>query len=233
MLITVDVSQFLVSETLSGALFSLLLAAWWSILLIQRTFCTRVRPLGRFFAVQGGAKGDLSGNLNAAAPSSLKFDQDALMISSVSEMYAIAVIYIFGKRDSCCVAQKFWLPCHISKMSWTLAILCDFHFPASFFNSKLFSVLVGSNAAQLPANILLLAITHCLTTTYTQHILAVVLDCLQPISSLPREELDSTPRGCGIMGYMSRATFEWSAYFECISTCCHHQGLIYSNRNVL
>ena len=46
---------------------------------------------------------------------------------------------------SFCVARKFWLPCHISKKSWTLAILCNFLSSASFFNSKSFSVSVRFN----------------------------------------------------------------------------------------
>ena len=50
---------------------------------------------GRSFADKAGGKGDLSDSLNAAAPSCWESDQDALMISSVSEMYPTAVICLF------------------------------------------------------------------------------------------------------------------------------------------
>jgi len=90
-----QLSQFLVSEMLSSELSSSLLAGWWSICLIWRTFNTWVRPSGRYFADKAGGTGDFSDNLNSAAPSCSKFHQNALMISSVSEMYPPAVICLF------------------------------------------------------------------------------------------------------------------------------------------
>jgi hypothetical protein len=47
------------------------------------------------FADTAGGAGDFSDNLNAAAPSSRMFDQNALTITLASEMYPIAVIYVF------------------------------------------------------------------------------------------------------------------------------------------
>jgi len=76
-----QLSQSSVSEMLSGALSSSLSTGWRLILLIRRTFKMWVRPAGRSFAYKGGGKGDLSDNLNAAAPSCWKSDQDALTIS--------------------------------------------------------------------------------------------------------------------------------------------------------
>jgi len=66
------------------------------------------------------------------------------MISSVSKMYPIAAICWFWARHSLCVARMFWLPCHISKRSLTLAIVCDFLSSASLFISMLFTLLVVS-----------------------------------------------------------------------------------------
>jgi len=88
-------SQSSVSEILSGALSSSLWTGWRLILRIRRTFKIWVRPPGRSFADKGGGKGDLSDTLNAAAPSWWNSDQDALRISSVSEMYPTAVICLF------------------------------------------------------------------------------------------------------------------------------------------
>jgi len=110
-----QLSQYLVTEMLSGALSWSLSTGWWLIGLIQRTFNIWTHPPGMSFADKAGGKGDLPDNLNAAAPSCWKSDQDALMISSMSEMYPTAVICLFCARDSFCVAHKFWLPCHIAK----------------------------------------------------------------------------------------------------------------------
>jgi hypothetical protein len=85
--------------------------------LFRRTFNVCVCPPGRFFADKAGGKGDLSYNLNEAAPSWSKNDQDGLTISAVSNMYPMAVICLFWTRDSFWVARRFWLPCHFSKMS--------------------------------------------------------------------------------------------------------------------
>ena len=169
-----QLSQFSVSEMLSGALSSSLSNGWQLIYQFRQTFNTLVCPPGRFFVDIAGGKGDLSDNLNAAAPSCCKFDEDALMISLVSEMYSTAVICLFEARDFFCVAHRFWLPCHISKKSWTLAILCHFLSSTSFFNSKSFSVSAVSNAAQLSTNILLWAWSNCLTTTFSLSVSPVV-----------------------------------------------------------
>ena len=155
------------------------------------------------------------------------------MISSVSEMYPTAVIYLFWACDFFVVAHRFWLPCHISKMLWTMAILCNFLSSASFFNAKSFSVCAMSNAVQSPANTPLLARSNCLTTTFSQRVSPVVLDSLEPILSCPREKLACTPTLCGIIDNMSQATLKGSGHFECISSCWRHQSVISSNQNVL
>jgi len=137
--------QFLVMEVRSDALSSSLSARWWLILFIRGTFNSWIRPPGKTSADNVGGNSDLSDKLDAAARSCCKFDQDALMISSVSEIYPTAVICSFWVRDSVCVASRFWLPWHISKKSWTLAILCNFIASTSFFNSKSKSVSVVSD----------------------------------------------------------------------------------------
>jgi len=38
---------------------------------------------------------------------------------------------------------------------------------------------------------------------------------------------------CGMIEIMSRATLERSTYFECVSSCCHHQSVMSSIQNVL
>jgi len=119
-------SQFTKSEMLSDELCPPLPGGCWSILLIRRTFNTSVRPPGRSFADNACGNGDLSDNVNAAIPPCWKFDQVALMIFSVSEIYPMAVICFVWAKDSFGVAGRYWLPCHISKKMWTLAILCNF-----------------------------------------------------------------------------------------------------------
>jgi len=110
-----QLSQSSVSEMLSGSPSSSLLTGWRLIPLIWQAFDIWVCPLGRFFADTAGGKGDLSDNWNAAAPSFWESDQDAVMISCMSEMYPTAVIYMWWVWDSFWVASRFWLPCHISK----------------------------------------------------------------------------------------------------------------------
>ena len=118
-------SQFSVSDMLFGALSSSLSGGWQSILLIRRIYYTCVRHPGMSFADKDRGNGDLSDNSKAATPSSWEFDQDALIISSVSEMYPMTVIYLCWARDSFCVAHRIWLLCLISEKSWTMAILCN------------------------------------------------------------------------------------------------------------
>jgi len=141
-----QLSQFSESKMFSGVLSSSLSTSWLFILLIWRTLNIWVRPPGRSFADKAGGKGDPSHNLNAATPSCWKNDLDALMISSISEMYPMAAICLFWTQDSFRVARKYWLHRHIWKRLWILAILCNFHSSVSFFFSKSFSVFVVSNA---------------------------------------------------------------------------------------
>jgi len=61
----------------------------------------------------------------------------------------------------------------------------------------------------------------------------VVSDCLQPITSCARKKLSSTVTPGGMIQNMSQATLEWSAYFECISSCWHHQAVMSSIQNVM
>jgi len=104
---------------------------------------------------------------------------------------------------------------------------------ASFFISESFSVFVVSNSGSVPARIPLLARANCLTTTVSRRVSPVVFDCLQPITSRPREKLASTPTPCGMIENMSRATLERSAYFECVSSCCRRQSGMSGIQNVL
>jgi len=67
-----QLSQSSVTEMLSGSLSSSLSPGWWLILRIWRTFKIWVLFPGRSFADKAGGKGDLSDNLNAAAPSCWK-----------------------------------------------------------------------------------------------------------------------------------------------------------------
>ena len=99
---------------LSGALSMSVSIGQWLNLRIHRTFKIWVRTLGRSFADNAGGKGNLSDNLNAAAPSCWKSDQGASTISSVSKMYPTAAIRLISARDPICISRRFRLPCHIS-----------------------------------------------------------------------------------------------------------------------
>jgi len=77
-------SQSSVSEMLSCVLSLSLSTGWRLIIQIRQTFSIWVHPPGRSFASKAGGKGNLSDNLNAAAPSCWKSDQDVLTISSMS-----------------------------------------------------------------------------------------------------------------------------------------------------
>jgi len=120
-------SKFWMSEMVSGVLSSSFSIRWPSVHLICWTSNIWVRPPGRSCADTGGGKGDRSDNLNAATPWCRKSDQDALTISSVSKMYPMAVSYWFSARESFYVACRLWLPGHISKQQWTMAIRCNVH----------------------------------------------------------------------------------------------------------
>jgi len=155
------------------------------------------------------------------------------MISSVSRMYPTAVICFFWARDSFCVAHTFWLPCHISTKSWTLAILCNLLLSASFSISKSLSVFVVSHCRWWPATILVSARANCPTTPFSRRVLPVIFDCLQPITSQPREKLHSTPKPCCMIGNMPRIASVRSAYFESVSSCYCHHSLISGNQHLL
>ena len=121
-----QLSQSAVSQMLSGGLLSSVSTGWRLILQIRRTSNIWVCPPGRYFAETGGCKRELSDNLNTATRSCWESNQGALNNSSVSEMYPTWVICLFRAQDPFWVAHRFWLPCYISKKSWTLAILCNF-----------------------------------------------------------------------------------------------------------
>jgi hypothetical protein len=68
----------------------------------------------------------------------------------------MAVICWFGVQDSIWVGRMFSPPCHIIKMSWTFAIVCNDLSSGFLFISKSFSVFLVSKSRSAPANILLL-----------------------------------------------------------------------------
>ena len=182
-----QLSKFLVSEMLSGAQSSTLSTKWRLIHLIRWTFSIWVRPPERSFADKAGSIGDLSDDVNAATRSCWMSDQDAFTISSVSAMYPTAVICLNWRWHCFWVARWYWMPCHISKSSWTLAIQCNLLSSTSFFISELFSVFVKSNAGSSHAKILWLAWASCLMTTILRRVSPVDFDCLAPIPSRPRD----------------------------------------------
>jgi len=207
---------------LSGALSSSLSAGWRLSRFIQRTFNIWVCPPRRSFADKAGCRGDHADNPNATTPSWGMLDQNALTISSVSGMYRTTAICWFWGRDFFYVAHRFRLPRHISKTSWTLAILYNFICFASLFSSRLLSVFVVSNAGFSPGNGPVLARVKWLTPTSLRSVLTLVFDCLQPITPRQRETLASTATRCGMIENVLRAMFLRSAYIDCISSCwCH------------
>jgi len=163
----------------------------------------------------------------------LKVFQDAWMISSVSEMYATAVICLVLAGDSFSVAGRFWLPWYVSKKWWTLAILCNFLFSASHFSSMSFSAAAISNTGSSPANDLVSAGEYCHETRFLGRISPVVFDWVHSIMFCRRERLASTPTPCGIINNMLCATLERSAYVECVSAYSCNQSVISGSENVL
>jgi len=149
------------------------------------------------------------------------------------QMYSMSVICLFWVRDSFCAVHRFWLPCHISKILWILAILCNVLSSTSFFISKLYSVFVVSDTGISCANIPLFSQPNYLTTTFLNRVLPVSFYCLQPITSRPREKLVSTPTPCGMIGNMSCATLERSGYYECVSSWWRHQSAISGIQSLL
>jgi len=226
-------SQSSVSEMRSGALSLSVWTGWRVILRIWWRFNIGVCPPGRSFADKGGGKADLSDNWNEAAQSGWKSDQDALTISSVSEIYPTGVFCLYWARDYSWVARRCWLRCHISEKSWTLVIICNVLSSASYFISESLSVFVVSNSGSLPAKIPLLAREHSLIMTFLRMVSPVVYVCLQPMTCQQWEILASTPTPCGMIANMSRSALEQLASFECVISCWHHQSVMSSNQNVL
>jgi hypothetical protein len=99
--------------------------------------------------------------------------------------------------------------------------------------SKSFSVSAVSNVAQSPINILVLSQAQCQTMTFSLSIWRVDLDCLQPITSRPRQTLASARTLWGIIENMSHATLERSVYFQCVSSFWGHLSVISGNQNGL
>jgi len=197
--------KLVVSEMHSGALSLSHSAGWQPIRLIQWTFTTLVHSPGRYFGDNTGARSDVSDNENAVAPSCWYCDKNGFMISSVSVMYGMAVICLFWAQDSFCVEFRFWLPCHISKMSLTLAVLCNYFSSISLFISKSLSIFVVFNAGSSSANNRLLARANSFSTTVLRSVLPTDFDCLQLITSRRREKLASTPTPCGMIENISCA----------------------------
>jgi len=224
-------------------IFGVWIAFWWTILITPGRMAVDMSDSANIQYLSSSSREVLCrqswwhrwfcDNLNAAAPSCPKSDQNALTIYSVSEMYPTTVISVFWARYSFCAARRFWLPSHISKKSWTLAIQCNFFCLASRFISMSFWGLIGSTSGTSPASNLLIARANSLTTTFSRRLLPVVFDSFHLTTSCAREKLASTLTSCGMINNMSRATFERSAYFECISSCCRHQWVMSGNQNLL
>jgi len=144
-------------------------------------------------------------------PSGWNSDEDTLNISSVYKMNSMSVIGMFWSWDSFCVAHRFWLPCHISKKLWTLAIQCSLLSFTSLFISESFPEYAVSNDGTLPAKIPLLAWTNCVATALSRNVSPVVFDCLHLISFHTREKLASTPTPCGMIdvGQTLSAVISW------------------------
>jgi hypothetical protein len=135
--------------------------------LIQWTCKTWVYPPWRLCADTAGSQGSLSNNVNSAAPSCQKTDQDALNVSSVFEMYSATVMCLLWEQDFFWVTCGLWLPCHLSEQLWTLAIRCNYTFSASHIISQSYSAFIVFYAVPSLANIPLLAWTNCLITTFS------------------------------------------------------------------
>jgi len=216
-----QLSQCSVSEMLSGVLSSSLSTGWWLIHRILRTFHIRVWPPGRSFADKACGKEDLSDKFKCSHTIMWKewpgcFD-DIFRVRNLS--YCGNLLGWVG--DSIWVARRFWLPGHISKKSWTLAILCHYLSSMSVSISKSLSVFVVSNSGSVAGKLRLLAQVNCLTPTFWRRVSHVVFECLQPITSRPEKKLASTQTPCGMKENMSCATLEKSAYFQGISSCWH------------
>jgi len=171
--------------------------------------------------------------MNAATQPCWKFNHDAIMSSTVSETWPIAVNSLFWARDSFCVACRLWLPCHISKMSWTLTMVCNCVSTTSRFDCQSFSDFIVCSGGLSPVNISLFTSANYLSILVSARVSPVVFDCLQPLMSCQREKLASTPTPCGMGGHMLCPTLEWLVYFKCISSCCHCRLVICSIQNVL
>jgi len=134
-------------------------------------------------------------------------------------MYPTAVMFIFWAWAFFSVACKFWLPCHISKMLWILAILCNVVSSALRFILVMYSVLVVSNGGSSGANNALPTRAHCLIMTLAQTVSPVVVDYLQLIVSRTNQKQGYTPTVCGTIEKMLHAIIGWSTYIHCVSSC--------------
>jgi len=212
-------SQFLMSKKLSVAVFLSLLDRRLTIVFIPWIFDNWNCPAGRSFADTAGGKGDIPGNLNAVATSCWKCHQDALTISTVAEMSSKIVLCSFRAWDCFCVAHRFCLPFHISKLSWTMAIWWSFFSSASLFTSKLISVLVLSNAGWWLTNITIFSQADCLTMSVSWTVSPLGFDCLQLKNFYPRYVLACTPTTCCMIENILHATIVSLAYIESGFSC--------------
>jgi len=216
---------------LSDALSSLLLAGWHSILLCRCTLNASVHPSGRSVADKAGGNGDFADNWNAAAPSCRKFDQDALMICSVSEMYLWLSFACFGREIPFVWHIGFGCPATSPKSHG------PWPFCSIFFPPHLSSIPIHSASAwyemlrNRPRNILLFTWANCLMKTFSSRVLPLVLDCLQLRTSRGRSKLASNLTPCGMIEIMLCAVLERSAYFGCVSAYWCHQLMISGNKN--
>jgi len=162
-------------------------------------------PEGRLFGDNAGGTGDLFNMLNAAARSCWKYDQEALMFSSVSEMHPTAVMCWLCVWDIFCVACLFWLPCQISNTLWTMAIWYNYFSSMSLNNWLIVSDSIVFNIVVSPTNILLSADVNFFTMTFWQRVSPVVVESLKMISSRPCKTLPATPTSSGKIENLLRA----------------------------
>ena len=123
------------------------------------------------------------------------------------------------------ISSWVWNDSHLKEILHQLSWSPSMQHTSSFISESFF-VFVLSISSSLPAKIQVLARANCLRTTVSQWVSPVVFDCLQLITSHPREKLASTPTPCGMIEKMSCAPFERSAYCECVSSCWHLQLVV-------
>jgi len=79
--------------------------------------------------------------------------------------------------NSFCVAYRLWLPCEISKQSWTMAILWNLLLSAFVVISMSIWVIMVSNAGLSHDKILALAHANSIAMKFLQKVSLVALDC--------------------------------------------------------